>query len=481
MTMKRIYQQQELSDNNTSSSSSVSLTISESTPLLIQTNTNNKQRHLTTRKEFKWLFLNSLPIVGTYLLQNSFQLTSIFTLGHLGPVELGAAALASMFVNVSAWSVAYVKHGTASPDKTMIGIYLQRAYLILSLVYIPIACVWWRAASIMLYFQQDPQLAHYAGLFLRYLLPGAPAYMAFEATKRYLQAQGIMHASTFAMMIAAPLNFILNIWFVSLWGFLGAPLATSFSYWLMFIFLLIYIQYVQGSEGWGGWTRACLSGWLPFLKLALHGIIIICAEWTAFEISSLAASYLGSIDLAAQSVLLTISSTTYAVSMGISVATTNRVGNQLGAQRGDNASRSSFTALIVAALSGIIHSIFYLGSRRWLGRLFSSNTDVVDKVAAVLPLVAFFQVADGIASVGGGIIRGLGRTHVAAWINLVAYYGVALPFGFLATFKWGWQLIGLWIGLSIALFLVALSEIVYLYSVDWKIEVKRAQERCKQG
>jgi hypothetical protein len=66
-------------DDNRSISSSQSLTRTESTRLLKQ----ECLDHTTVRQELKWLFCNSLPIIGTYLLQNSFQLTSIHTLGHL--------------------------------------------------------------------------------------------------------------------------------------------------------------------------------------------------------------------------------------------------------------------------------------------------------------------------------------------------------------------------------------------------------------
>ncbi|CEP12176.1 hypothetical protein [Parasitella parasitica] len=485
---KRVYQQQQ--DDSSIPSSLMSLTCTESTPLIGKQH-GNLEDHTTLRKEFKWLLFNSLPIIGTYLLQNSFQLASIFTLGHLGPVELGASALASMFVNVSAWSIAYgtttaldtlcSQSWTAARDKTVIGVHLQRAYLVLALLYIPIACVWLNATSIMLKFNQDPQLAEFAGLFLRYLLPGAPAYIAFEATKRYLQAQGIMHASTYSMIVTAPLNFVLNYMFVYKLGlgFIGAPLATSFSYWLMFALLLAYIKFVQGSEGWGGWSRECLTDWWPFIKLASSGIVIICAEWTAFEVSSLAASYLGTTDLAAQSILLTLSSATYCIPMGIAVAATNRVGNALGACFSYKARVASHTALIFAIAFGLINSAFFLVSRTRLGYLFSSDPDVVSTVARVLPLCAIFQVTDGIASVGGGIIRGLGRQSVAAWINLVAYYVVALPFGFYLTFELNWALMGLWTGLSVALLLVAAGEVSFLYSVNWYKEAKKARLRCK--
>ncbi|KAG0776440.1 hypothetical protein G6F62_003575 [Rhizopus arrhizus] len=421
----------------------------------------------------------------------SFQLSCIFTLGHLGPVELGASALASMFVNVSAWSIVYgmttaldtlcSQAWTGARDKTVLGVYLQRAYLILSLLFIPISIIWWNAEWIMLTFQQDPEISHFAGLFLRYLLPGAPAYMAFEATKRYLQAQTIMHASTYAMLVTAPLNFALNYLFVYPFGlgFIGAPIATSISYWIMFGLLLAYIQFVKGKEGWNGWSRECLKGWWPFLRLALSGVIIICAEWTAFELSSLAASYLSTTDLAVQSILLTLSSTTYTIPMGISIAATNRVGNALGGNSGYEARTASTAAILFASIFGCINSLFYLTAHSSIGRLFTSDPKVIEQVARILPLCAIFQVADGIASVGGGIIRGLGRQNIAACINLIAYYLIALPIGFCLTFQFQWALTGLWSGLTTALFIVASSEVLYLLSVDWFLETKRAQERVK--
>ncbi|OBZ81287.1 putative transporter C11D3.06 [Choanephora cucurbitarum] len=467
---------------------SVSITLNESTPLI-----NKSLDHTTVQRELKWLLINSLPIIGTYFLQNSFQLASIFTLGHLGETELGASALASMFVNVSAWSISYgitsaldtlcSQAWTASKDKTVIGVHLQRAYLVLMILFMPIACIWWNATSIMLSFDQEPELARFAGLFLRYLLPGAPAYMGFEATKRYLQAQGIMHASTLSMLVTAPINFVLNYLFVYTldFGFIGAPLATSLSYWLMFALLLVYIKYVKGSEGWGGWSRECLTEWWPFLRLASSGIVIICAEWAAFEMSSLAASYLGTTDLAAQSILLTLSSATYTVPMGIAVAATNRVGNFLGAGLASNARVASKGALLFSVMFALINSTFFMVTRQQIGYLFTSEPKVASLVAHVLPLCAVFQVTDGIASVGGGVIRGLGRQGVAAMINLIAYYVIALPIGFYLTFRALWALTGLWAGLSIALFLVAAGEVMFLSRVDWFLEMKRAKQRCRSS
>ncbi|KAI7851718.1 mate-domain-containing protein [Circinella umbellata] len=466
----------------------MSATPTETSPLVPKSRNNG-----SWSSEFRWLLGNSLPVIGTYLLQNSLQLASIFTLGHLGPTELAASALASMFANVSAWSIALgtataldtlcSQAWTGAKDKTLVGIHLQRALLILSLMFIPIAIVWWNATRILLALNQEPELARLGGLFLRYLLLGAPAFIAFEGVKKYLQAQGLMRPSTYALMITSPLNFGLNYLLVHgkpyNLGYIGAPIATSFSYWLMLALLLLYIRYYKGSEAWGGWSREAFKDWWPFLRLALPGVLMVCSEWWAFELAALAASYLSTTDLAAQSICLTLASATYTIPYGISVASSNRIGNALGESFALKAKRACMVSLVFAVLFGSLNSFGLLVTRNFFGYLFTSDEDVVQRVAHILPLCALFQIADGLCGVCGGVMRGLGRQNVAAWINLFAYYVVALPMGYAMTFIADWSLTGIWISLTVALFLGAVGECLYLLTVNWQTEVERIQHRVK--
>ena len=82
------------------------------------------------------------------------------------------------------------------------------------------------------------------------------------------------------------------------------------------------------------------------------------------------------------------------------------------------------------------------------GYLFSDDANVVALVAQVMPLVASFQVADGLAGSCGGVLRGQGRQHLGAAFNLLAYYVLALPLGITLAFRAGYGLQGLWIGAS---------------------------------
>jgi multidrug resistance protein, MATE family len=82
-----------------------------------------------------------------------------------------------------------------------------------------------------------------------------------------------------------------------------------------------------------------------------------------------------------------------------------------------------------------------------------------------MPYVATFQIADGLAQANGGCLRGMGRQHIGACVNLIAYYAMALPVGIYLAFH-GWGLAGLWAGNSggtISLHLVTDLSVVHCW------------------
>jgi MATE family multidrug resistance protein len=87
---------------------------------------------------------------------------------------------------------------------------------------------------------------------LKYTFTGAPAYIAFEATKRYLQASTEYHARLYTIHVdhgTIKLCLELYVCLYFCYGIYWSPLATSFSYWLMFLLLLAYAKFIKGSEG----------------------------------------------------------------------------------------------------------------------------------------------------------------------------------------------------------------------------------------
>lgn len=155
--------------------------------------------------------------------------------------------------------------------------------MVLGGMYIVVAIIWWNSEGLFLLLGQEGELARDSALFLRYLVPGGLGYIYFECVKKYLQAQGIMGAGTYVLLITAPLNVALNYLFVYTWGLglVGAPLATGISYWLNFIGLLGYARFVKGWDAWGGWSRECLCKMGIFARLAALGFIQVGTEWVS--------------------------------------------------------------------------------------------------------------------------------------------------------------------------------------------------------
>lgn len=442
----------------------------------------------TWQREAKTLGQYASPMVVTFVLQYSLTVASIFTVGHIGKIELGAVSLASMTANITGYAIyqglatsldTLCAQAYGSGNKRLVGLQLQRMLWFLWLITIPIGLVWFFAEPILLLIIPERRSAELAGLYLKILLIGAPGFAAFEAAKRFVQAQGLFSATTYVLMIAAPLNALMNYLFV--WkfgmGFIGAPIAVVVTDNLLPLLLFLYVYFIDGRECWGGFTKKAFRNWGPMVKLALPGLVMVLAEYLAFELLTLGASYISTTHLAAQSVLSTITALTFQVPFSISIAVSTRVANLIGATLSDAAKTSGKVAVVGACIVGLFNVTLLSTLRNQIGQLFTSDQDVVDLVAKILPLCAAFQLFDSLSAVSNGLLRGLGRQEVGGYVNLFCYYVIAMPLSFGTAFHLGWGLYGLWSGVALALGLVAAIEGIFLYKTNWERAVKEAQLR----
>ncbi|KAF7289406.1 MATE efflux family protein [Mycena chlorophos] len=406
---------------------------------------------------------DSIPVILSYILQNSIQTTSILISGRLGPDELSISAFAQMLAFVTGWCVAL--GGTTALDTlgsqaytggqvTALSIHFQRCVVILWVLFIPVAAGWWFMGPILVALGQSTSLSYNVQTFLRILIAGAPGYIGFESLKKYLQCQGIMDASTRVLVVVFPINIASNIYFVhhTSLGVFGAPVAVSLTFWLCFLLLGLWTwsssQHAANGT-WAGFQSAVVfnpKSCYGFIKLAVPGILMVATEWIAFEIVALAAGRLGELPLAAQSVIMTTDQILNTIPFGIGVAASARVGNLIGARSPIGAKHAAHAAALVSVVVGMVVLITMVVTKDVFGCIFSDDIEVVKLVAAVIPLVASFQVADGLAGSCGGVLRGQGRQHLGALFNCVAYYVLALPLGLTLAFQTTMGLRGLWTG-----------------------------------
>jgi len=477
--------------------------VDETSPLLPDSGTGadpfkcHHPEYLSWLSEMVFLTQASIPVILAYMLQNSLQTLSVLIVGRLSSEALAVAAFSYMFAMATAWLIALGGSSaidtlasssftlSSAKDKSQVGILLQRGLFVLTGFYAVIAILWvFLSEPLFRLLGQPEEICVGSARFLRLLTPGGLGYVWFECMKKFLQAQGLYRAGTYALLITAPLNAILNYVFVYTldMGILGAPIATGISYWLSFFLLVGYYAFLihpyTESPCWGGFQpHLALRNIKPFAKLAFLGIIHVGTEWWAFEIVALAAGRLGTLPLAAQSVVMTADQIINTIPFGLGVAESARLGNLLGAGRPDAARRSAHSAAILSVVFGGLISTALLAGRYQIGGLFNSDREVIALVAEVIPYVALFQIADGLNGSCGGALRGMGRQWVGAAVNSVSYYGGALPGGIWLAFNGGWGLAGLWMGQCVALSLVGVLEWVIVGMSDWEEEVVKAGER----
>jgi multidrug resistance protein, MATE family len=123
---------------------------------------------------------------------------------------------------------------------------------------------------------------------------------------------------------------------------------------------------------------------------------------------------------------------------------------------------------------------------------------VVTMVAHILPMVALFQVFDGLGAITAGILRAEGKQFTGALLNLryvsvpaspatstltlgsSAYYVVGIPFGIWLAFSHHFGLYGLWIGLTVALVYSATAGVWICLRTDWEHQVDKVRRRLEE-
>ena len=169
---------------------------------------------------------------------------------------------------------------------------------------------------------------------------------------------------------------------------------------------------------------------------------------------------IGAASLAAHSIAVQLASLTFMVPLGIGQAVTIRIGRAHGAQDNEAVRRAGWTAFVLVVAFMTAMSLTMILAPRPLISAFLDTADpnnarVVDLAVSFLAFAALFQVADGVQAVGSGMLRGLRDARIPMIFALAGYWGVGLPLGALLAFPLGFGGIGIWIGLSVGLAVVA--------------------------
>ncbi|KAI9501977.1 mate-domain-containing protein [Coemansia spiralis] len=421
------------------------------------------------------------------VLQLSFQVANIVAVSHLGAKKLAAMSFAitsqgifvfgPIFGLLSAMDTFCSNAYTASHDKTLVGLYLQRGIIAVCAYFALSSPILWNFEKLLLLIGQDPEIAQLTGLYLRINLPGMLPFALFETMKRYLQAQGIMHAATIVLIVVAPISWLSNFLLVRSptygVGFIGAPLVNVITNYLTFIVILIYARKSRAIEAWGGWTVSAFYNMSAFYRLAIPSVITVCAESICFELLTVGASYFGANQIAGQLIILNSIRIIVLFSDGLGFGTSPRVGNLIGAAKPRQAHIAGDMAILASSFVGVMGTLFLVLFGDWWVSIYTVDPAVARESAKLIPVACIFIISHGMNVVFSAILRGLGRQKASANSFLFGFYVCAIPLGIYLGYIRHMEALGLWWGVCIGVLVSSTLQIVYVYWwIDWKDEVR---------
>jgi MATE family multidrug resistance protein len=321
------------------------------------------------------------------------------------------------------------------------------------------------------------EVAGPASEYLRLLNWGTLPLLLYGATRRYLQGVGQVRVITVTYVLANLVNWFGN--WALIYGKLGFPalgvngsaISTAISRVIMATALLGFAWRYERGRGhplFHHWAAPQAARLKRLLQLGAPAAGQILLEVGAWNLATLSAGYLTPVALATHQIVLNYASVTYMVPLGISAAAAVSVGHAVGAGDPARARRAGWMALGLGTSFMLLAALMFLLWPRPLIELFSRDPRVLAVGPGLLGIVAAFELFDGIQTVSTGALRGLGETHAPMWANLVGYWVLGLPLGFSLCFGLGWGIYGLWIGLTLALVVIAVALLV-----RWRRDARR--------
>jgi MATE family multidrug resistance protein len=305
---------------------------------------------------------------------------------------------------------------------------------------------------------------------------GALPLLLYAVFRRYLQGIHVVRPVMFALITANLVNAFGN-WLL-IWGHLGFPaLGVTGSAWAtvlarvyMATFLGVAIWIVQRDDD-RGFSEAAAARFTfeparlrQLLVLGFPAASQVTLEVGVFAAASALAGMLDPISLGSHQIALNIAATSFMVPLGLASAAAVRVGHAVGANDPSRAVHAGWIALAIGAAAMAAVGVMFLLIPVPLLRLFTSDAQVLAIGSRLLSIAALFQLFDGTQAVATGVLRGISDTRTPMIVNVIGHWALGLPAGWALCFRYGWGVVGLWVGLCLGLIFVAI-----VLTFTWRI------------
>lgn len=287
----------------------------------------------------------------------------------------------------------------------------------------------------------------------------------FQAIKQFSDGMSMTKYPMYATLIANIVNIILNYFLIfgkfgfPEMGIVGAAYGTLASRLIMVIYLWLLLRYKKRSAQIVKNIKFFILDFLMIKKIINLGSL--SAMQMFFEVAIFTAAIwlsglLGKNPQAANQIALNLSSMTFMVAMGLSVASMIRVGNQKGLQNYKELRRIAFSIFLLGTLLATFFAVLFFIFHKSLPNIYldvedavnySDTTEVLSIASNLLLAAAFFQISDSIQVVVLGALRGLQDVKIPTILTFISYWVVGFPISYFLGKEEMYGSFGIWLGL----------------------------------
>ena len=402
--------------------------------------------------------------------------------GQLGTAELAAVSLGNSFVFIAmslgiGFSTAItplVAEADSANNISQGKNAFKHGLILCTLLSVLLFLIILLLKPLMYYMDQPKEVVELAIPYLNYVALSLIPLIIFQALKQFSDGLSNTKYPMYATILANVINIVLNYLLIfgsfgfPKLGIVGAAIGTLFSRIIMVYFLWMIFKskdkfrpYITNFN----FKKIEQKISAKLFNLGFPSALQMFFEVGVFTAAIWLSGVLGKNPQAANQIALNLSSMTFMVGIGLSVAAMVRVGNQKGLNDFISLRRIAFSIFFLTFIIEIIFASFFLIFRDWLPTLYidgdtlvniNDNKEVVLIASKLLLVAAFFQIFDGLQVAILGALRGLQDVKIPAFITFISYWIVGFPVSYYLGLYTSLESVGIWIGLFTGLFVASI-------------------------
>lgn len=429
------------------------------------------------RIEIKEFLRLAIPLASAQVAQSFTGFVDTIMMGRLGPEALAAGGLASLTFFALLSTASGVVMGVSPLVAQAYGAgnklrveQVTRQGLWLSLVLtIPMMILIGHMGSIMRQLGQEANTVTLAKSYLDIILWGLFPAIGFAMLRGAVSALSQARAIMTIMIIGTLFNVVGN--YVLGFGKLGFPrmelaglaLSSALSLWVMFLALFVYILRHQQLKTYRFFQELHRLRPRILWELARIGVpigISSALEVGLFAVITFLMGMLGIEVLAAHQIVYQTIFLIFMVPLGMSQATTVRVGQWFGLQNSEGVRRAGYISICITAGFTTLMAIVLLTFPQQVVGMYldirnPENSNILALAMPMIGVAAVAQILDGVQKTAMGSLYGLQDTRVPMLLSFPTFWGVGLTSGYFLGFHFGLGGTGLWIGQSLGVAIAA--------------------------